>query len=130
MVVTNAFGCRDSITKHNFIFVGIDTGISVTINEEFYINSFFLYPNPTTDHINLLLSLSEREDVTVRVLSLQGQEISSRTIESVNPGTTEIRMDLRTKSFNKGMYIIDMKYKNKHYYKKFVINSQHYNQPY
>lgn len=126
LIVTNAFGCADSITKYNFILVGIDTSSSVGIDDGSGISSFFLYPNPSTDHINFILNLAESGFVALKLLNIDGQEVSTRTLETASPGITEVRMDLATKGLSKGLYIIDLNYKGKHYYKKVVIDSQHY----
>jgi len=124
LVITNAYGCTDSITKHDFILVGIDTSSSLGIGENNIISSFLLYPNPSTNNINILLNLAKSGFVEIRLLSITGQEVLKRNFETIIPGTTEVQMEIASLGLSKGLYLIELNYKGNYFYKKIAINSQ------
>ncbi|MBL4735653.1 MAG: T9SS type A sorting domain-containing protein [Flavobacteriales bacterium] len=126
LVISNTFGCSDSLTIPNYILVDIDTGsggVGITANDEKY--GFAIYPNPSTDYINLLLNLGDNKRVDLRLLNIQGKEILRSTLSFAQSNSGEYRLDLRKNELSEGLYIIDLIYKGKHYYKKVVIDSQH-----
>lgn len=69
--------------------------------------SFFMYPNPATDYVQIHYSLAQKAQVSVQILNLQGQEVISRDFGSLPQGSHEFQLDLQ--GFAAGIYLLDLR---------------------
>lgn len=66
--------------------------------------SLQLYPNPVSDNISLLLSLSKSRRITVEILDMLGRAAHRATFGSLNPGTHELGLNLT--HLATGIYVV------------------------
>ncbi len=66
--------------------------------------SLQLYPNPVSDNISLLLSLSKSRRITVEILDMLGRAAHRATFGSLNPGTHELGLNLT--QLATGIYVV------------------------
>lgn len=85
---------RETITE--FVKAGIDEGSGVEAN-------FAMFPNPTTDFVNIQVISEEREPIVISVVDLQGKVLSTQRFESV-VGINELSVNLT--ELEVGMYLI------------------------
>ncbi len=76
----------------------------VAINDPSFDQGIRLAPNPTNGVTNLMISLPEAADLTIRVTNSLGQQLMQRTASNVQEGT--IRLDMSR--FAKGLYFVEM----------------------
>jgi len=76
----------------------------VAINEVAFDQSIRLAPNPTNGVTNLLVSLPEAADLTIRVTNSLGQQVMQRVEKNVQEGT--LRLDMSR--YAKGMYFVEL----------------------
>ena len=122
LVVTNALGCSDSLTKPNFILVGIDTsgGGGVGIDNHVNSSSFIIYPNPVTTNLNIEILSMESGFMDIGIRNYQGQEVNSTNRMRFGPGKTLNQINLEDLDLSRGMYYLDIKNDGYHVYKKFI----------
>jgi PKD repeat protein len=121
LVVTNALGCSDSLTKPNYIVVGIDTGFGgVGISENKNLSSFIVYPNPVTKHLNVEVFSKESGLMYIGIRNYQGQLVNSFERITYNPGQTIKQINIDGLEISEGMYYLELMNDGYHVYKKFV----------
>jgi len=121
LVVTNALGCTDSLTKPNYIVVGIDTGFGgVGINENEIFSSFIVYPNPVTTALNVGVFSEEGGFMYVGIRNYQGQLVNSFEHIMYNPGQTIKQINIDELGLSEGMYYLELMNDGYHVYKKFI----------
>lgn len=79
---------------------------------------FELFPNPTTDQLNVSLSLAQIEDVSVSVYNNLGEEVYSTSKSKFSSGNIAIN----TSSYSAGMYYCKIKTGDAKSVKKFMIS--------
>jgi len=102
LVITNAGGCSDTVTKAGYIYVaGVPTNINNTLSDDFKI-----YPNPSTDKIILSFTNSSKEQIELKLFDMCGHLFQQETIEySAGTNTKQIKLD----QFPKGIYVLQIK---------------------
>ena len=92
LTVTNACGTSDTtITIAGISLEEISLGASVAV-----------YPNPAKDAVNLEINLEDQDAVTVKVLSVSGKLMLSKTYDS----STQIKDQLNLSNLSDGVYMI------------------------
>lgn len=76
------------------------------LNTENIVSQFNLYPNPTTNIINVDFNIESENNVSVSILNTVGQEVDSKEMNSVS-GTQTIQFD--TSDLEAGMYLVKVK---------------------
>lgn len=66
-----------------------------------------VYPNPTTDLVNIQISHSTLEQVIVSIIDLQGKEVYNGKYAAINSV-----IGVNTASYSRGTYILTLKDKN------------------
>jgi len=120
LVVTNSLGCSDSLTKPNFILVGIDTSGGVGINEKDNLSSFIIYPNPVTTTLNVEVFSLKHGYMDIGIRNYQGQLINTIERISYGPGKTLNQINLGVYDLSDGMYYLDVKNDGQQVHKKFI----------
>ncbi len=76
-----------------------------------------IYPNPINqDHFSIdLNAFSQNEEFTIRLYDLQGRELYKKNTVG------NLTFDISTKTIHKGMYILSIKSKTRHFKEKIII---------
>ncbi len=91
----------------------LKAGFSESESSESNISSVSIYPNPVTDHVNISLK-NDIDTADVIITDIQGKLIYKRTISnSLN--------EIKTSSFNKGLYLIQVKTSDESFTKKLIV---------
>jgi len=128
LIVTNAYGCTDTIQKPSFIsIVPVDSG-GVGVNE-FQVSSFKfqVYPNPFSSALNLELDLPEKGYLEVSLWNIQGRKVMEIEKREVTPGFHQIKHNLEnsTGEMSVGLYFLEINYNGRTYYRKLIYNNSH-----
>jgi PKD repeat protein len=68
LIVTNTFGCTDTVSKNNLF------GVNVGLNEQNQpVSGLQVYPNPTTGNLNLSFTLNEKGPLKIDLYSIDGR---------------------------------------------------------
>lgn len=79
-------------------------GINVSA-DEFELTNFKLYPNPTSDIINVSFTSENTQDVILKLYDFTGREVQSQTID--NNGEINAKFDLN--ALSTGVYLLKIK---------------------
>lgn len=120
LVVTNAVGCKDSLTKPNFVLVGIDTSASVGLEDLSNFNSFIIYPNPVSNKLNVEILSRESGHVYLGIRNYQGQLVNPISRLYYSPGKTHNEINLNDLEISEGLYYLDLTNGENHVFKKFI----------
>lgn len=71
LVVTNTFGCKDSVSKNNLF--GVNVGIA---EQNQPITGLQVYPNPTNGNLNLNFTLTEKGPLQIDLYSIDGRLVA------------------------------------------------------
>ncbi|MFH2141222.1 MAG: T9SS type A sorting domain-containing protein [Bacteroidota bacterium] len=77
-------------------------------------DTFFIYPNPTSDFINIKINTSDAKTICCKLFDLYGRLIDQKII--INSGNINVT------NYSEGVYVLQMKIKNTTLYKKIIIN--------
>lgn len=77
-----------------------------------------VFPNPTTDYININLDLDNSSDVELSIFNLSGQMLETRTLQVA---TGQWSNKINTQNFDAGMYFLEVKQENKFQTLKFTV---------
>ncbi len=122
MGISNPGGCTPAIEAINYNASKSNTGAIIvlglpTLDAE--INSFEVFPNPTTGKFNLSISLAnEKQNVEIQVLNPIGQVLSQSNFNEVS-GKLKKQIDLS--GYSKGVYLVKVITANGSMYRKVVI---------
>ena len=98
--VTFNITAEDRITSQAWIITVTNLVLS---NEQVMTESVALYPNPTTDYLNLKLATSYRGRVNYRVVNLNGKSILANTVIQKSDSILDHQITLT--GLQKGMYV-------------------------
>ncbi len=80
--------------------------VGVTANEDFSLNpALELYPNPSTDYLNIKLSYPKNDKINVRLINMQGETVA--TSESMKDGIVWQNV-LKVGHLSRGVYILEL----------------------
>lgn len=85
-------------------------------NKEFDINTFSLYPNPTTDLVNLKFGQTNKT-INVNIYDLQGKLV----LQTLNNTTQNNRLQLNISSLKTGMYFVKINDKQSSLTQKLIV---------
>jgi PKD repeat protein len=119
LVVENQYGCRDSITKNNFIQKKIL--VTTEISEQTYSALHAsVYPNPFSEKLNIVLNVAKSSKLEVKLLDLLGKTIpinwGSRYLQAGNQIVTLEELDF----LPTGSYILQLTVDNSQTHIKLV----------
>ena len=83
-------------------------------------NVFELYPNPTSDYVQIEFTPAQESDIEIAVLNLMGQELY-RTVEASDKGSDSQTWRLQVSEWAAGTYIIQIVRDGKMAQQRFVI---------
>lgn len=88
------------------VFVGIE-------NQSIVENKLSIYPNPTSDHINIEFTLNQASDVDVQIVSITGRVIQQFSLKNTGEGINQHSIPFKVLEIDKGVYFIVIR-TNKH----------------
>ena len=96
--------------------------ISAINNEVSDENNLKVYPNPVNiNHINILIENFSQDKTQVEIYDLHGKKVLSRPFVSDNAGANLMELDIS--SLKNGIYFINVKYDDKNYIRKIIVDS-------
>ncbi len=98
IVIEDENGCLDSITQ---AIAGFKVGIEEAL---IGINDFKAYPNPANTVLNISMTLNNADDVTVSLVSLNGQVVLSKSTKN----STVYNTQLNVSNLASGMYFLQV----------------------
>jgi hypothetical protein len=96
VVIKDANGCIEILT----VYVSSTVGIDITN----YFNRINIYPNPTTDFINIDLETKKSENMEIELIDMLGNILYEENFEN----TSMINKNIDVTNFAKGNYIIKL----------------------
>jgi hypothetical protein len=66
---------------------------------------FSVYPNPASDHINVIFSDKIKDQIHVYITDLSGRKIYSESFDGINSGQIQ---SISTRQFEEGMYLLHL----------------------
>ncbi len=82
--------------------ISVNTNVFVGISESTLNSSFSIYPNPTNNNLNVMLTNSSSENVTVKIFNNIGQ-----LVKTINLGnTTDINQQIDISDLSSGIYMV------------------------
>jgi hypothetical protein len=82
----------------------------------FVANSFYAYPNPTTDNLTIEFPKSASNEISLRLFSIDGKCVISNEISTINNQAYSLNLS----SLPVGMYILDVQQGEKHEQQKIL----------
>jgi hypothetical protein len=79
--------------------------VSVSHPEDKLLNDVQLYPNPVTDQINLKYTLSRNTNVTIKIMDILGNDITTMFSSRVDSGDHNINYPI-TNKLSRGFYFV------------------------
>ncbi|MFN0275154.1 MAG: Omp28-related outer membrane protein [Chitinophagales bacterium] len=88
------------------------------VSEIVGIDDIDLYPNPAADYANLVISLSEAKDISIRITDINGSLVAEKNYGVL---TGDVLLPVNTMNFSAGIYNIDIITGAEHTSQKLVI---------
>lgn len=88
-----------------FMIDHIDFTFPVGINENIKVDRIVIYPNPTTDVLNIRFELKQDNKVSARLLDITGKILTSKSFGNLNSGV--YNESFNTSNFSSGVYFIE-----------------------
>ncbi len=115
---SGGFGYWYSASKTLMIRMNLgDVSIPSSINKNSLPKSVAIYPNPTSDKINIELNNGTIENISISVSNVLGQEVYS--VEKLALKNSKEILDFST--FSKGVYFLEIERKNGRVLEKIVV---------
>ncbi|MBL7930460.1 MAG: T9SS type A sorting domain-containing protein [Bacteroidia bacterium] len=101
-VATNGRG----VWSNNAFFKPTYVGINEYETKVSQGNNLLLYPNPTSNEVNIVFNASKEETATVQIMDISGRLIQTELIGNLQPGDVKYSFD--TRNLNSGVYIVNI----------------------
>ncbi|NJN78160.1 MAG: T9SS type A sorting domain-containing protein [Saprospiraceae bacterium] len=101
--VANNFGTDDTTT---LAYINVTLGTNTSNFAE--TNDFKIFPNPTSDILNLEYNLSKTKDINISIHDLQGRQVALLKSETQNAGNQKAIFNLANYNLTKGVYLVKM----------------------
>jgi hypothetical protein len=109
----------DNLAFTGTVAVSTNTGSTVGIKEgQATLSNLSLYPNPVNDVLQIKLSASQAQSITIELLDVSGRVLFSKTTVATSG---EVKENIDVKSYPKGAYLLKLSGKNIAETKKIVI---------
>lgn len=103
LTVANNFGSDDTtVLAYIMVTQGVNTSNLIETN------GFKIFPNPTSDVLNLEYTLSKTEDINIAIHDLQGRQVKILKSETQSFGNQKESFNLEDFNLTEGVYLIKM----------------------
>jgi hypothetical protein len=110
--IQNASGCVNTSNDFNYVLSAIRPSEAAEIGLK-------VYPIPANDVINLTFTVLKKENISINLTNLIGQEVFASRRENFSGKYTDV---LNLRDFNDGIYILNIKIGNKYYTQKITLS--------
>ena len=110
--ILNASGCVNTSNDFNYVLSAIRPSEAAEIGLK-------VYPIPTNDIINLTFNVLKKENISINLSNLIGQEVFASRRENFSGKYVEA---LNLRDFNDGIYILNIKIGTKYYTQKITLS--------
>ena len=117
MVVTNEFGCKDSLTKNQLVKIAV--GINEQPNQ---LSSVTIYPNPFQNQLFLNLNVEGEGKMSAVIRNIQGQTITSMNQIGMLSGENSVVIEEGISRLPSGVYLLEITFDGNKYYYKLIHN--------
>ena len=93
------------------------TSIDITINENSFVKSIEIYPNPTSDKVTIDLNNQKSESFNIKISNVLGQVVFSE----MKHYATNAKEILDVSTFEKGVYHLEVKNNEVSFMQKIVV---------
>ncbi len=120
------------VSNHGYIYAGTHgkgiyqtstfhgpVGIN-TVPQKQVFDDLTLYPNPTSDFVNINFELEHYSSVVLSVFNLSGQKVISKELPNQTVGQNHIRVNVN--NLSKGVYLVKIQTGNNSKIKKLIVN--------
>lgn len=111
LVVTNIYGCSDTITRTS----GVNVGIEEFTNKQ----GFVVYPNPTQDVLNVVIEASKRSIINMKVVDAIGKTVMTKSL-NISVGLNQTTLDVT--QLEVGSYVLLLQTGNEQLTQPFVVS--------
>ncbi len=101
--------------------LGCDPGTPIGLNENPVINDLNFYPNPVHGQANLKLTMLQKSNLHIRIVSGLGQLVWEKSVESQMPGQIHENIDLS--GLSSGIYHLSIQAGGQEFSKEFLIQN-------
>lgn len=113
LIVSNIYGCTDSITIPSRVNVGVD--------EFSFASGTTIYPNPVSTDLHVNIMSGDAEEVSISIVDAKGR-VLIRDEKQLSPGPNEFTLDM-TQLFS-GVYVMMVNKGGESFSKTFVVAKQ------
>ncbi|MCB0754580.1 MAG: T9SS type A sorting domain-containing protein [Flavobacteriales bacterium] len=112
LVVTNIYGCSDSITKTSSVNVGLQDVPDAV--------GFSVYPNPVSESLNVSFEANEAKVASYTIVDLRGRPVQHGTLNVVS-GKNKSVVDVT--QLASGSYVLSLQIGNTEVQTHFVVSA-------
>jgi hypothetical protein len=116
IVVNHKASLEGNSQNFSLIITGVNTS-TFGVNDT-SINSLRIWPNPAKETVNYQFASNSEQTCLVELIDLQGRIVYSQNIVG---GAANIKGEINTSSYSKGVYILNLSQGNQKSYKKVVL---------
>ncbi len=84
-------------------------------------NEIIVFPNPTTDFVNISLELFSLSDIIVDIFDVNGNLVANKIMHSQMPGKVDVKMNMQQIGLKSGVYFLKITIDNKQIVKRIVL---------
>ncbi|MEM9549507.1 MAG: T9SS type A sorting domain-containing protein, partial [Bacteroidota bacterium] len=115
--VADLEGCFDFSNSIEVVRSDSEEVCNITSTDEELLSSINIYPNPTSNFVNVNLGDTELGKGTIEILDYQGRLLIKRAIDE---NTSEV--SINTEDMNNGIYIISIRTNENYISKKLIVS--------
>ncbi len=95
------------------------TDIAASVSNVIYANNVYIYPNPTSDNVNVKFELYQNDNVTITLVNSLGQTVYSAQHQNIGAGEHELKIPAI--NLAEGIYNLNLKTSKESFNKKVTI---------
>ncbi len=115
---SGGFGYWYSASKTLMIRMNLGTvSIASSINEDSFVKSIEIYPNPTSDKVTIDLNNQKSESFNIKISNVLGQVVFS----DIKDYSIHAKQTIDVSAFVKGVYLLEVKNKEESFFQKIVV---------
>ena len=113
-------GNLDAVWVDYIKFPPTDAWSSLGFNEQANVSDISLWPNPTTDDVNLSMNLKKNDPITISIYNQLGQKvIADKVLGNQFIGETNVKLNVS--NLGSGAYVVRINQGEQQFYQKLII---------
>jgi len=121
LLITNSYGCADSLTIPGFITVSEDPVVSsnpVALEEKK--PQFQLAPNPFAKQLTLHLTTENEGVFSFAIMTMEGKKLLASEKKKIARGAHVLNLDLYSLNLAQGLYFFELEFNDRKQYQKLI----------